>query len=320
MKPLRLLCAALLFVALAARPAHATFHFMQVEQVLGGLNGLTSVQAIQLRMRTGTQNFVSQARLNVRDANGANPILLVDFTTSVALGTAGSRVLAATSDFVSETIPPLTPDFLLANRIPDSYLAAGSLTYESDLGTIYWRLSWGGAGYTGPTTGALTNDSDGNFGPPFPDPLPSTTSQALLFKNAISAASTDNAADYTLTAGTATFTNNAGQSGTLNDLAGVEPGGPGDVPALLSLSPNPVRSSMSFGIALPREMRVRVRVLDAQGRIVREVRDGILPAGRQGLTWAESDSRGPALSSGVYFLEMNAGGARLTRRFVLIKG
>jgi hypothetical protein len=38
-------------LALAAAPAHATFHLMQVEQVIGGVGGYTSAQAIQLRMR-----------------------------------------------------------------------------------------------------------------------------------------------------------------------------------------------------------------------------------------------------------------------------
>src|SRR5438552_28664 len=32
----------------------------------------------------------------------------------------------------------------MANLIPASYFAAGSLTWESDGGIIYWRLSWGG--------------------------------------------------------------------------------------------------------------------------------------------------------------------------------
>ena len=47
--------------------------------------------------------------------------------------------------------------------IPATYLAAGSLTFEDDFGTILWRLSWGGPAYTGPNTGALTNDADGRI-------------------------------------------------------------------------------------------------------------------------------------------------------------
>ena len=38
-------------------PAHATFHFMQIEQVIGGVNGDSTAQAIQLRMRSAFPNL-----------------------------------------------------------------------------------------------------------------------------------------------------------------------------------------------------------------------------------------------------------------------
>ncbi len=38
-----------------ALPAQATFHFMQIEQVIGGVNGDTTAQAVQLRMRPAGQ-------------------------------------------------------------------------------------------------------------------------------------------------------------------------------------------------------------------------------------------------------------------------
>ena len=46
---------------LAARPASATFHLMQVEQIIAGVDGSTATQAIQLRMRSASQNLVAQA-------------------------------------------------------------------------------------------------------------------------------------------------------------------------------------------------------------------------------------------------------------------
>jgi hypothetical protein len=49
---------------------------------------------------------------------------------------------------------------LKANLIPASYFAAGSLMWESDSGIVYWRLSWGGAAYTGPCTGNTANGVD----------------------------------------------------------------------------------------------------------------------------------------------------------------
>ena len=212
---------ALVLVALAATPAHASFHAMQIEQAIGGVQGDVTVQAIQLRMRSATQNFVTQGRLIARDAAGLNPVTVVDMTTDVANGAAGSRILIASSAFLTY-LPAVTPDFVMTNVIPASYLAAGTLTWESDTGLVQWRLSWGGASYTGSGTGAITNDADGNFNPPFAGPLPSVSSQVLLFGFAASALSTNNANDYALTSGAVAFVNNAGASGNIDaDADGV---------------------------------------------------------------------------------------------------
>ena len=96
--------------------------------------------------------------MRVFDATGANPIVIVDFGASVPNGAVGSRVLVASPNFLAATTPNAVTDFTMTNLIPASYLAAGSLTYETDNGlTIYWRLSWGGASYTGPNSGAIDN-------------------------------------------------------------------------------------------------------------------------------------------------------------------
>jgi len=206
------------FVLLAAESAWASFHFMHIEQVAGGVNGDTTAQAIQFRMRSNGQDQLSKAELIAWDANGENPIILIDFATNVAIGQEGARVLAATQKFADYTGPAAEPDFILENRIPDDYLAAGSLTFENDEGTLLvCRLSWGGDNYVGPTDGALTNDDDGEFGPPWPDPLPSDGVAALLFQGPADGASTSNLEDYELTPRAATFVNNAGQSFTVTD-------------------------------------------------------------------------------------------------------
>ena len=191
----------------------ATFHLMQIEQVIGGVQGDTTLQAIQLRMRLFGQNQTSQARLRAWDAAGQNPVLIVDMTTDVPIAAQGARVLVSTAGFAGAFGPP--PDFMMTNPIPASYLAAGKLTWEDDLGTVYWSLAWGGANYTGTNTGTVDNDADGNFSPPFPLPMQSASDQSVLFPGAASAPSTNNAADYIVSPGAATFTNNAGQTGTV---------------------------------------------------------------------------------------------------------
>jgi len=202
--------------ALAAQPAAASFHLMQIEQVIGGVNGDASAQAIQLRMRSVGQNLVAASRLRCWDAAGANPIIVHNIAANVANGAAGARVLLATNAMLSQTTPAMVPDFVMTNPIPASYLAAGSLTFEDDSGNIYWRVSWGGGSYTGSgsllTTGLGGNDADGNANPPFASALPSTTLQALQFTGAANALSTNNAAQYAVTAGAATFVKNNGTS------------------------------------------------------------------------------------------------------------
>ncbi len=194
-----------------AEAAHASFFdLMQIEQVIGGVDGDATAQAIQLRMRADFQCFVSEAKLMAHDAAGENPVLLINFQSDLPGCNPGDRVL-----IVSENFCPFLgdhydlADFTLTNLIPQSYLAAGSITFEDDAGTfVFWRLSWGGKKYTGPTDGSIINDADGEFGPPWPGPLPSDGIQALEFQGPADAQSTNNQDDYAL--GTSTWRNNAG--------------------------------------------------------------------------------------------------------------
>jgi hypothetical protein len=195
-----------------ALPVQASFHLMQIEQVIGAVNGDATAQAVQLRMRSGGQTEVDGAQLVAFDAAGNNPIILATFPSTVAVGTSGSRILIATASFASYEATPISSDFTMT-AIPASYFTAGRLVFQKQ--GIQWSLSWGGAGYTGPNNGPTYNDANGDFGPPFAGVLPSTLTSALRFNGAFNALSTTNAADYSVTVGTATFTNNAGASTSL---------------------------------------------------------------------------------------------------------
>lgn len=192
-------------------PATASYHFMQIEQVVGGVCGNPRMQAIQLRMRTGLQNQLTGKHLVAWDAAGANPVVLLTFPGIVSQANTGDRILIASSDFAAAFQP--APDFTLTALIPDSYRAAGKLTFEDDF-AIYWALAWGGAAYTGANTGSLSNDADGIFSPPFAERLTVPYGRAVLFQGAASAPSTTNALDYAA-ADLPTFVNNAGESGQL---------------------------------------------------------------------------------------------------------
>lgn len=201
---------AALMVCAAAAASHGSFHLMQVEQVIGGVNGDNTAQAVQLRMRADFQNLVANARLRVSDATGSNPIIIQNLTTNVANGTTGARVLICTASFAALTSPPAAADFVLTN-IPPGYLNAGTITFENNLGTIvYWRVSWGGAAYTGSGAGSTTNDADGNFNPPVPVPLDISGFAPIRFTGPATALSTNNAADYAVGPSPSVWINNAG--------------------------------------------------------------------------------------------------------------
>jgi hypothetical protein len=173
-------------------------------------------------MRSAFQGVLNSSKIEAANAAGAGHVIL-ERPTNVTNDAQGARVLFATSNFANYTDIPLVADFIM-DPIPVSYLAAGRLKFMSDsatqgTGTIFWSLSWGGSGYTGPNTGATDNDDSptatGDFGPPVNIALPSTTLQSLRFKNAATALSTSNLADYELTAGASVWVNNAGTSFTL---------------------------------------------------------------------------------------------------------
>jgi hypothetical protein len=213
------LAAAVLMLFAAAPPADADFHLMQIEQIIGGVNGDTTAQAIQLRMRADGQGGLTKGRLVAYDATGKNAVVLIDFPMDIFPEVQGERILIASRPFSSHTNPAAAPDFVLANMIPPSYLAAGSLTFEHEgqLGVVLWRISWGGAAYTGPNRGTRFNDDDGNFGPPVSGALPSASTSALLFDGAAADKSTSNAQDYVVTggpgsAGPTVFTNSKGET------------------------------------------------------------------------------------------------------------
>ncbi|NUM52385.1 MAG: hypothetical protein HUU46_01955 [Candidatus Hydrogenedentes bacterium] len=229
-----------------AAPCFALHHLMQIETVVGSVNGDTEAQAIQLRMRSGTQNFLAGTKLKAYDATGANPITLFDFNSSVPNGSTGDRVLLTTAAFDALTTPNCEPDFTLTNRIPDSYFAAGRVTFEEDDGEILWSFAWGGSAYTGSTTGGLDNDSDGQFGPPHPEPLASSVkypdaAAPFVCTLASSALSTANNADYVVDTDGGTVTNNAGESFAVD-------GGPKSITVTKPDSGSQIHTGTSFDI------------------------------------------------------------------------
>src|SRR5262245_21183579 len=308
-------------LALSASPAFATFHFMQIEQVIGGVDGDKTVQAIQLRSRGPIENQLQLARMRVFDAAGGGVVIVDDPALPVANGAAGARILFATANFAAHCTPAAVPNFIMDNPIPAAYLTAGSLTFEDNAGsTVYWRLSWGGAGYTGPTEGSILNDDDGNYGPPYANAIFSADARAVRFLGTATDVSTTNLADYALTTGQSVWTNNAGNSFTLNSVATDAPVVPR--PMLLVVDPqvvpNPFTSSTRVQFELARAASARLVIVDAAGRRIGEVARA-LPAGTASMSWNGRDASGAPVAAGVYFYRLEVGGDVKSGQMLLIR-
>jgi hypothetical protein len=74
-----------------------------------------------------------------------------------------------------------------------------------------------------------------------------------------------------------------------------------------------------FAFALPRAAHVRLEVVDAQGRLLREVFAGDLAAGVRSAAWDGCGADGRPVAAGLYFAVVRAGGAAQTRRIAVIR-
>src|SRR5262249_60437697 len=105
-------------VLLFGSPAFASFHLMKIEEVVGGVCGDATQQAVQLRMRFAGQNLLGgNARLAVRAAAGANPVVLISFASNVANAAQGDRVLLVSPAFAAAH-PRIAAHFTLVDITP----------------------------------------------------------------------------------------------------------------------------------------------------------------------------------------------------------
>lgn len=93
-------------------------------------------------------------------------------------------------------------------------------------------------------------------------------------------------------------------------------------PAGLQLAqnePNPFRSATTIRFGLERAARVRLAVIDAGGRLVRELRDGALSPGSYTEVWDGRDARGAAVPSGTYYVTLRTAESTVVRRAVRVQ-
>lgn len=86
----------------------------------------------------------------------------------------------------------------------------------------------------------------------------------------------------------------------------------------LWVSPNPVAGSARISFVLPHDGWTRLHVLDAQGRMLRRLYEGVSPSGRHEVSWSPADARGARVPAGVYFVRLEAAGAARRVRMVVL--
>jgi hypothetical protein len=83
--------------------------------------------------------------------------------------------------------------------------------------------------------------------------------------------------------------------------------------------PNPFGVSTMIRYDVPGESRVRIRVFDVAGRLVRTLVDGERIRGAGLTVWDGGDDAGRFVASGIYFCRLEASGLTDTRKLVLLR-
>ncbi|TMA21995.1 MAG: hypothetical protein E6J87_26890 [Deltaproteobacteria bacterium] len=102
-----------------------------------------------------------------------------------------------------------------------------------------------------------------------------------------------------------------------DDDAPPPPPPPVDSPPV-TVEPNPARScTVKFALAAATD--VSVAIYDVEGRRIRMIESGVLPAGSHTARWDGFDDGGRAMSSGAYYICLTGGALRRVQRVVLAR-
>ncbi len=83
--------------------------------------------------------------------------------------------------------------------------------------------------------------------------------------------------------------------------------------------PNPFNPETTIRYALPEEAHVTIQIFNLRGQLVRTLVDREEEAGFRNVRWAGKNDQGVAVSSGIYFVRMNANQHRFVNRILLQK-
>ncbi len=102
-----------------------------------------------------------------------------------------------------------------------------------------------------------------------------------------------------------------------SQLTDVDPSVPEAAGASFRVAPNPAAGFVAMSLTLPGASEVAIRIIDAGGRLVRDLGTRAVDPGTTVLGWDGSDESGRAVPSGVYLADVRAG-ERTFRRTILV--
>ena len=88
---------------------------------------------------------------------------------------------------------------------------------------------------------------------------------------------------------------------------------------LIGNVPNPFNPTTSIRYELPQATRVSLKVIDVSGRVVKALVSGSESAGAKEVRWNGENDNGQSVSSGVYFMYLEAGGETRMMKMTLIR-
>ncbi len=91
------------------------------------------------------------------------------------------------------------------------------------------------------------------------------------------------------------------------------------ITSLLGNYPNPFNPSTTISFSLKEKTKVKLEVYNVLGQKVRTLVEKDLPAGMNQVNWNGVDNSGRSVSSGVYFMRMEAGRYSSTKKMIMIK-
>jgi hypothetical protein len=114
--------------------------------------------------------------------------------------------------------------------------------------------------------------------------------------------------NYIFSADTSTGSSSVDESANIGQLARIYPN-----------HPNPVADRTALSYSLPQASTVDARIVDANGRVVRNLYSGEQRPGTYEIIWNRQDDAGREVASGVYYAVVRVDGQELTRQMTVLR-